>query len=192
MWTTVSMGYQPEMTRAWFAALYTFYEEAKPDRVFTNSVVLGGHADQRLLLLNGPQRNAARGRGPQAGRSEEPDEEAGDGRLVRLPAGPADGVRAGLQAEQGTRRRSRTRTGRRWSTVFGRERAVDLIWYVVVVQLHDPRRRRLPACRWRTENVFTPPAKDGGKKRARRTAWRKRAESLAPPRLGPLTPGRSP
>jgi hypothetical protein len=32
------MGYQPEMTRAWFAVLYAFYDEAKPDRVFTNSV----------------------------------------------------------------------------------------------------------------------------------------------------------
>ena len=36
-WNTVSMGYQPEMTRAWFAALYAFYDESKPDRVFTNS-----------------------------------------------------------------------------------------------------------------------------------------------------------
>jgi hypothetical protein len=38
LWNTVSMGYQPELTRAWFAVLYTFYEEAKVDRVFTNSV----------------------------------------------------------------------------------------------------------------------------------------------------------
>jgi alkylhydroperoxidase family enzyme len=38
VWNTVSMGYQPEMTRAWFACLYAFYEESKPDRVFTNSV----------------------------------------------------------------------------------------------------------------------------------------------------------
>jgi alkylhydroperoxidase family enzyme len=37
-WNTVSMGYQPEMTRAWFAPLYAFYDEAKPDRVFTNSM----------------------------------------------------------------------------------------------------------------------------------------------------------
>jgi hypothetical protein len=37
LWNTVSMGYQPELTRAWFAVLYTFYEEAKVDRVFTNS-----------------------------------------------------------------------------------------------------------------------------------------------------------
>jgi alkylhydroperoxidase family enzyme len=37
-WNTVSMGYQPEMTRAWFAALYAFYDEAKVDRVFTNSM----------------------------------------------------------------------------------------------------------------------------------------------------------
>lgn len=36
-WNTVSSGYQPEMTRAWFACLNAFYEEAKPDRVFTNS-----------------------------------------------------------------------------------------------------------------------------------------------------------
>jgi alkylhydroperoxidase family enzyme len=38
LWNTVSSGYQPEMPRAWFAALYTYYEEAKVDRVFTNSV----------------------------------------------------------------------------------------------------------------------------------------------------------
>ena len=38
LWNTVSMGYQPELTRAWFAVLYTFYDESKPDRVFTNSV----------------------------------------------------------------------------------------------------------------------------------------------------------
>ena len=44
--------------------------------------VLGRHADQRLLLLNGPQRNVARGRGPQAGRSEGADEETGDRGLV--------------------------------------------------------------------------------------------------------------
>jgi alkylhydroperoxidase family enzyme len=38
LWNTVSMGYQPEMTRAWFACLYAYYEEAKVDRVLTNSV----------------------------------------------------------------------------------------------------------------------------------------------------------
>lgn len=38
VWTNVSSGYQPEMPRAWFAALYAFYDEAKPDRVFTNAV----------------------------------------------------------------------------------------------------------------------------------------------------------
>jgi alkylhydroperoxidase family enzyme len=37
LWNTVSVGYQPEMTRAWFACLYAYYEESKPDRVFTNS-----------------------------------------------------------------------------------------------------------------------------------------------------------
>ena len=37
VWMTVSSGYQPELTRAWFACLNAFYEEAKPDRVFTNS-----------------------------------------------------------------------------------------------------------------------------------------------------------
>jgi len=38
LWNTVSAGYQPEMTRAWFACLYAFYDEAKPNRVFTNSI----------------------------------------------------------------------------------------------------------------------------------------------------------
>lgn len=37
-WNTVSMGYQPELTRAWFVPLYAFYDEAKVDRVFTNSM----------------------------------------------------------------------------------------------------------------------------------------------------------
>lgn len=38
LWNTVSAGYQPGMTRAWFACLSAFYEEAKVDRVFANSV----------------------------------------------------------------------------------------------------------------------------------------------------------
>lgn len=38
LWNTVSAGYQPELTRAWFAPLSAFYEEAKVDRVFTNSM----------------------------------------------------------------------------------------------------------------------------------------------------------
>ena len=38
LWNTVSAGYQPRMTRAWFACLYAYYEEAPPDRVFTNSM----------------------------------------------------------------------------------------------------------------------------------------------------------
>jgi alkylhydroperoxidase family enzyme len=38
VWTNVSSGYQPEMPRRWFAALYAYYDEAKVDRVFTNSV----------------------------------------------------------------------------------------------------------------------------------------------------------
>lgn len=38
LWNTVSSGYQPEMTRAWFACLSAFYEESKVDRVFTNSM----------------------------------------------------------------------------------------------------------------------------------------------------------
>lgn len=37
LWNTVSSGYQPELTRAWFAPLSAFYEEARVDRVFTNS-----------------------------------------------------------------------------------------------------------------------------------------------------------
>jgi hypothetical protein len=38
VWTNVSSGYQPEMPRAWFAAMYAFYDESKLDRVFGNSV----------------------------------------------------------------------------------------------------------------------------------------------------------
>lgn len=38
VWTKVSAGYQPEMPRVWFAAMYAFYDEAKVNRVFGNSV----------------------------------------------------------------------------------------------------------------------------------------------------------
>ena len=38
LWNTVSSGYQPQMTRAWFACLRAYQQEAKPDRVFTNSM----------------------------------------------------------------------------------------------------------------------------------------------------------
>ncbi|QDU19334.1 Iodothyronine deiodinase [Urbifossiella limnaea] len=38
LWNTVSSGYQPGMTRAWFACLGAFYEESKVDRVFTNTM----------------------------------------------------------------------------------------------------------------------------------------------------------
>jgi hypothetical protein len=38
VWMTVSAGYQPELTRAWFACLNAYYEEASTDRVFSNSV----------------------------------------------------------------------------------------------------------------------------------------------------------
>lgn len=38
VWTTISTGYQPGMTRAWFACLNEFYAESKVDRVFTNSM----------------------------------------------------------------------------------------------------------------------------------------------------------
>lgn len=37
VWTTVSMGYQPMMTKAWFDTMATFQSEAKFDRVFSNS-----------------------------------------------------------------------------------------------------------------------------------------------------------
>jgi alkylhydroperoxidase family enzyme len=37
VWTNVSMGYQPTLTRAWFDTMGTFQQEAKFDRVFSNS-----------------------------------------------------------------------------------------------------------------------------------------------------------
>ena len=36
-WTNVSMGYQPLLTKAWFDTMGTFQQEAKFDRVFSNS-----------------------------------------------------------------------------------------------------------------------------------------------------------
>jgi alkylhydroperoxidase family enzyme len=38
VWTQVSMGHQPAMTRAWFDCMRTFQQEAKLDKVFANSV----------------------------------------------------------------------------------------------------------------------------------------------------------
>lgn len=37
-WGAVTMGYQPELTQAWFRTMETFQEEAKLDEVFTHSV----------------------------------------------------------------------------------------------------------------------------------------------------------
>jgi len=37
-WNNVSMAYQPELTRAWFRCMNTFYREAELDRVFANSM----------------------------------------------------------------------------------------------------------------------------------------------------------
>ncbi len=38
VWMTISAGYQPEMTMAWFAAFRSFQEEGRSDRVFTSSL----------------------------------------------------------------------------------------------------------------------------------------------------------
>ncbi len=38
VWSNVSMSYQPQLTRAWFTCMRTFQDEAKFDRVFSNSV----------------------------------------------------------------------------------------------------------------------------------------------------------
>jgi alkylhydroperoxidase family enzyme len=38
VWTKVSMGYQPVLTKAWFDCMNTFRDESKLDRVFSNSV----------------------------------------------------------------------------------------------------------------------------------------------------------
>src|SRR5262249_30013841 len=37
VWTAVSMGYQPALTKGWFDTMRTFYQEAKMDRVFANT-----------------------------------------------------------------------------------------------------------------------------------------------------------
>lgn len=38
VWTRLSMGYQPRLTRAWFDTMRTFQQEARLDRVFSNSL----------------------------------------------------------------------------------------------------------------------------------------------------------
>ena len=37
VWTRVSMGYQPALTKAWFDCMRLFYQEARMDRVFANT-----------------------------------------------------------------------------------------------------------------------------------------------------------
>jgi hypothetical protein len=37
VWTKVSMGYQPHLTRAWFDCMRLFYQESRLDRVFCNT-----------------------------------------------------------------------------------------------------------------------------------------------------------
>jgi alkylhydroperoxidase family enzyme len=37
VWTRISMGYQPVLTRAWFETMGTFQQEARFDRVFSNT-----------------------------------------------------------------------------------------------------------------------------------------------------------
>jgi alkylhydroperoxidase family enzyme len=37
VWTKVSMGYQPQLTRAWFDCMQQFYKESRLDRVFGNT-----------------------------------------------------------------------------------------------------------------------------------------------------------
>jgi hypothetical protein len=37
-WSHVSLGYQPELTSAWFASMDTFGGEAQLDRVFSNTL----------------------------------------------------------------------------------------------------------------------------------------------------------
>jgi hypothetical protein len=38
MWSKISLGYQPELTKSWFHTMYTFQEEARLDRVFANTL----------------------------------------------------------------------------------------------------------------------------------------------------------
>ncbi|HMP78304.1 MAG TPA: hypothetical protein PKD54_02520 [Pirellulaceae bacterium] len=38
VWSAISMGYQPQLTRPWFETMRTFQEEAQLDRVFSNSM----------------------------------------------------------------------------------------------------------------------------------------------------------
>jgi hypothetical protein len=38
VWTRVSMGYQPMLTKAWFDCMRTYYEESRLDRVFGNTL----------------------------------------------------------------------------------------------------------------------------------------------------------
>ena len=87
VWSNVSMGYQPGLTMTWFDCMRTFQGRVETRPRLRELAVLGDHAQQRLLLLNGPQRNAARGRGPRSEtRFRSANAETGRRRLVGLPA----------------------------------------------------------------------------------------------------------
>jgi hypothetical protein len=38
IWSRVSLGYQPALTRGWFSLMDAFREESKLDRVFSNTL----------------------------------------------------------------------------------------------------------------------------------------------------------
>jgi alkylhydroperoxidase family enzyme len=38
VWSKISMGYQPKLTKSWFDTMYTFQEEAQLERVFSNTL----------------------------------------------------------------------------------------------------------------------------------------------------------
>src|SRR5262249_58244040 len=65
----------------------------RPGPCLRGEPVLGGDAHPALLLLNGPLRNAARGRGPRSKGGGPTNGTTGQGRVVQLRAGGTSRLR---------------------------------------------------------------------------------------------------
>src|SRR5262249_9399344 len=117
--------------------------------------VLGGDAVDRLLLLNGPLRDAARGRGPERFGRAGAGAEAGGWHLVGVPGGGAGGLRLRPQAVAGPglgvggRRRGAAGVLRP-----GADAGRGLVG--VPLPLHDARGRRVPVAAGARERVRAP------------------------------------
>ena len=154
-WSLVCMGYQPELAAAWSACTTSLRRGGEAGPGLRGEPLLDRDPHDPLLLLNGPLRNAARGRGPgpESSRRTDPSPRI-EGLGHRYPQ---------VIAPRSSSRRSSRR--RPWAiddedrgrlvAHFGRERALDVIWWAsrchYMTRVADG--FQLPLER---ENVFAP------------------------------------